>query len=81
MRFSVSNDLDFAAHSNYVELCLRTIGQREPESGLSDVFAYFGDAATVTTAAGPAPPLAQARLARLTCQCLPKKTLRNQVYL
>lgn len=57
MRFSVSNDLDFAAHSNYVELCLRTIGQREPESGLSDVFAYVGDAATVTTAAGPAPPL------------------------
>ncbi|KAL2042511.1 hypothetical protein N7G274_005004 [Stereocaulon virgatum] len=48
---------DFAAHSNYVKLCLRMIGQREPASGLRDVFVYVGDATTATTAAGSAPPL------------------------
>ena len=41
LRLYASNGSVFAAHSNYVELCLRIISQREPESGLNDVFPLY----------------------------------------
>lgn len=48
---------DFAAHSNYVELCLRLIGKHEPQTGLEHVFTYVGEANTTPTLQGPAPPV------------------------
>ena len=50
--------VDFAAHSNYVELCLLRIGRSEQDQGLGEVFTFTGDsAAPAQTQSGPAPPL------------------------
>ena len=53
---------DFLAHSNWVELCMQMIGRGAADTAgisptLSSVFAFVGDAATVQTKRGRAPPL------------------------
>ncbi|KAL8692072.1 MAG: hypothetical protein Q9218_002831 [Villophora microphyllina] len=49
---------DFAAHTNYVELCLRRLAKKGPSYGrLDNVFPFVGESAIVQTKEGPAPPL------------------------